>query len=153
MSNTSRGWIFDLVNAISNDLSITNHLHEALYGVEANISELDPDDPIEVREELERLRDGYLKLIKMSLETRRSKMAYLKDNAVIYNKMMWCPLKHAIESYMETMEVWQATMSDESYKHMMESTSILSGVLSMFLGVELEVCARCLADSLALAKD
>ena len=83
----------------------------------------------------------------MTLANRRDKMASIKEYAEQYNDRMWCPLKHAIEGYMESMEVWQATFNDKHYIQMTKSMDILSGILSLFLGMELETCGRCLSDS------
>lgn len=140
VNNTSRGWIFDLVNSIANDLALTNHLHEAFYGAYKDSLEGIDGAPERVI--------NYQKLMDMTLENRRNKMNILKEAAENYDSKMWCPLKHAIESYMESMEVWQANSTKETFYAMIKSTDILSGVLSLFLGMELEICARCLADSI-----
>ena len=140
VNNTSRGWVFDLVNSIANDLALTNHLHEAFYAAYK-----DAEDGIEGASDK---IINYRKLMDMTLTNRRNKMNILKGQADSYDKHMWCPLKHAIESYMESMEVWQAHESKETFDAMITSTDILSGVLSLFLGMELEICGRCLSDQL-----
>ncbi len=144
MSDTSRGWIFDLVNGIANDLATTNHLHENLYDAYSKVKEGEEGAMDEFNQ--------YKKLLLMALENRRSKMRILKETTDDFNDKLWCPLKHTIESYMEAMEVWQATQTAETLVSLHDSTSLLAGVLSMALGMELESCARCLNDILKEVK-
>lgn len=149
MNNTNRGWIFDQIQSISNDLAIVNHLHEAIYATDKDIEDiLTIDDNKENVDTLLVKKQEYIELLKMALTNRRDKMASIKEYAEQYNDRMWCPLKHAIEGYMESMEVWQATFSDKHYIQMTKSMDILSGILSLFLGMELETCGRCLSDYL-----
>lgn len=143
-NNSSRGWLFDLVNGIANDLATTNHLHEAYYG--AYKDTLD-----EIEGSAKRLIN-YKKLLLMSVDNRRDKMRTLIEQADDYDDKMWCPLKHSIESYMEAMEVWQAFESEDTFKQMVKSTELMAGILSLALGMELETCARCLSDSLKNGK-
>ena len=149
MKNTSRGWIFDQIQSIANDLSIVNHLTEAIYATEKDIEDVEivqsTDNDIEG---LIQLKNDYIQLLKLTLDNRRDKMNSIKNASPEYNKRMWCTLKHAIESYMESMEVWQATFSDEHYSQMNKSMDILSGAISLFIGSELELCGRCLSDSM-----
>lgn len=142
--HTSRGHIFDLVNSIANDLATVNHLTEALYGVESLLSDAEGDE----RDDLLNTKYNYSKLLENALELRRAKMVMLKESAIDHDPKMWCPLKHSIEGYMEAMEVYQADKTPRSYKLMVDSMSLMSGVLSLFLGMELENCMRCLADAL-----
>lgn len=136
MSNTSRGWVFDLVNSIANDLAIVNHLTEAIYAAEKDREDGITDE------------SDYKQILDIALANRRDKMNTLISVAENYNKRMWCPLKHAIESYMESMEVWQAYENKDTYKQMVKSTDVLAGCLSLFLGMELTTCGRCLSDQL-----
>lgn len=136
--NASREWFFDLVNSIANLLAITNHLTEAAYGAEQD-SKLGLDDADNDKAE-------YLEIALMALELRRSQMNLLKEQADYFDKRMWCPLKHAIEMYMETMEVWQAEQNDDTYKHMILAYDILLKCLSKFLGREITLCGRCDSD-------
>lgn len=138
ISNSSRDWIFDLVNSIANLLAITNHATEAAYGAEQD-GKLDIDGADDDKAE-------YVEIALMALELRRSQMNLLKEQADYFDKRMWCPLKHAIEMYMETMEVWQAEQNDTTYKHMMLAYDILLKCLSKFLGREVTLCGRCDSD-------
>jgi hypothetical protein len=139
MSNISRGWVFDLVNSIANDLAIVNHLTESIYAAQK-----DADDGITDNSD-------YKKILDIALANRRDKMNLLVEVADKYNKRMWCPLKHAIESYMESMEVWQAYENESTYNQMIKSTDVLAGCLSLFLGMELTTCGRCLSDQLSVS--
>lgn len=143
-AHTSRGYVFDLVNSIANDLSTVNHLSEAVYGVESLLSDAEGEE----REKLLSTKENYLKLLEQALELRRAKMIMLKETAEQHDPKMWCPLKHSIEGYMEAMEVYQAEKTPRSYRLMIDSMSLMSGVLSLFLGMELENCMRCLSDQL-----
>lgn len=138
--DSTRGWIFDLVNGIANDLAITNHLHEAFYAATKDFYD-------EVDGASQKMED-YRSLLLLTLKNRRSKMKTLIAQADEYDKRMWCPLKHAIESYMEAMEVWQAHETPETFQQMIDSTEVMSGILSVTLGLDLETCARCLSDFL-----
>lgn len=146
--NTSRGWIFDLVTSIGEDLANTSHLHEVLYSLNKDVNEADDSMDKDELLKLQLRRDDTEELLKMTLANRRAKMNYLKSQAEDYDKLMWCSLKHSILAWGTSVEVWEATFSDDAHKLMMNSTNIMAGVLSMFLGMELEVCQRCLADSL-----
>ncbi len=136
--NASREWFFDLVNSIANLLAIVNHLTEAIYGAEKDIT-----DKIDGAE---KDKKDYLDILELSLQLRREQMALLKEQADYHDRRMWCPLKHAIESYMESMEVWQADNNDTTYKQMMLAYKIMLMCLSKFLGREITLCGRCDTD-------
>lgn len=138
--NTSRGWVIDLVGSIANDLALSNHLIENIINQKnllINGGEADSEK-----------LDRYISLEKTVTSIRRSKMRLLIQD-VEFDKELWCPLKHAIESFMQSSEVYQATGSEESLVMMTESNNVLAGIISLSLGMELEPCMRCVSDKLS----
>ena len=133
--NSSREWFIDLVNSIANLLAIVNHLTEAVYSAEKDIA-----DSIDGAA---KNKEDYLEILLLSLDLRRRQMNLLKSQADYHDRRMWCPLKHGIESYMESMEVWQAEQSDETYANTIDAYNIMLKLLSKFLGRDVTLCGRC----------
>lgn len=146
MNNTSRGWLADLISSISNDLANNSHLIET-YTAELRDFE-NAKIAGEETEELEQRLSQLELVMNMVLETRRAKMNLLKENATSYNPKMWCSVKHAIESFMQASEVWQASPSKETLELMVKTKDIMASVLSMMMGHTFEVCSACYFDQL-----
>lgn len=138
-SDTSRGWILDLISSIANDLALSNHLIENIISHSNKLAsgEIASDESLEI----------YRKLEKQVTALRRDKMRFLISD-VEFNKELWCPLKHAIESFMQMSEVYQASDDIKAMELMVESSNILAGVISLSLGMEFEACMRCVSDRL-----
>ena len=64
------------------------------------------------------------------------------------NPEYWCAFKHAVKAWTMDCEVYEATLNEESFENMVESSNALASMISLFLGMEFETCARCLYDKL-----
>ena len=64
------------------------------------------------------------------------------------NPEYWCAFKHAVKAWTMDCEVYEATLDEESFENMVESSNVLASMISLFLGMEFETCARCLYDKL-----
>ena len=97
----------------------------------------------------ENVNKNILDLYKNAIEDRRAYMRLLK--AKTDKPELWCAVKHAIATWQYATEVYQATdMNDDSeeFDLLVNSTSNLASVLSMYLWVEYTECLRCLNDKL-----
>lgn len=128
---TSRAWLIDLLESIGDDIALTAHLEEKLRGT---------DDEKE-RLELEQM-------ISKALTLRREKMNLLLENGESPNPLAWCDVKHALGGYVRMVEVYEANQNPRTLGLMRDSADVFAMALSRFLGMEFEVCARCLADRL-----
>lgn len=128
---TSRGWEQDLIESIAEDIALTSHIEEKLV-----VSE---DE-----QEIENLK----LMLKEVLSLRREKMSYLLSQGEKPNPMYWCQFKHSLGSWIRAVEVYEAVESDESQALMIKAKNNLAMATSLFLGMEFEVCGRCLADRL-----
>ena len=125
---SSRAYLVDLIHSISEKTALVDHLEE----------KLDKNEP---NKELEGL-------IKRILDLRRSQMNQLLECGQNPNPEYWCAFKHAVTMFKQDTEVYEATFSDESRKNMIKSADILASMISLFLGMEFETCARCLYDKM-----
>jgi hypothetical protein len=139
-TNTSRGWVLDLISSIANDLALSNHLIENIINQQNKLEQGEIDDTSQLY--------TYQELEHRVTKLRRDKMRFLIAD-VEFNKELWCPLKHAIESFMQMSEVYQATGTADALSLMVESNNILAGLISLSLGMELEACMRCVSDKLS----
>lgn len=128
---SSRGYLVDLIESIGEKICLTSHLEEKIRATE------DQNE----KENLEKVLEKVIWL-------RRKQMNLLLENGENPNPTYWCQFKHALGSFMRDVEVYEATGSEESFELMKISSDILAMNTSLFLGMEFEVCARCLADKL-----
>jgi len=138
VADTTRGWITDMLNAIANATANNSHLLEVIYKAYIGIENGESGSAEKLIK--------YKQLLSANLSNRRRMMNVLKDSAVEYNKDMWCSLKHAVEGWMQTTEVWEANQTPETFEIMVSSTDIMYDILGMFLGEDLELCGRCFDD-------
>lgn len=120
----SRAYVVDLIHSIGEKLALCDHLAEKLD--EENVKNL------------------YLEVV----NERRAEMKLLVSCAENPNLEYWCSFKHALKSWTLAVEVYDAKPSDETLKMVEKSENILAGIISLFLGMEFEPCARCLYDKL-----
>ena len=118
----------DLAHSIGEKTVLADHIEELIIAGK---------DEKENKEVLEHL-----------LILRRNQMSYLLEQGVKPNPEYWCPFKHAIKSFTQDVEVFEATLSDVALAQMKASADILAMTMSKFLGIEFETCARCLNDRL-----
>lgn len=121
---SSRAYIVDLIHSIGEKTALVDHLEEKTDSKEA------------------------LSLAKKVSDLRREQMNQLLALGEKPNPEYWCAFKHSIKAWVMDCEVYEATESEESLKNMIESSNILASVISLFLGMEFEDCARCLYDRL-----
>jgi len=142
MEQTSRLRILDAVELIANQIAIVSHCQEI-------INELMADYETEPSEKLQQQLMDQQSIMHQANTIRRMAMDSLLNSSDETDKNQWCVFKHAVWSYMFAMEcshvLWQsidrANIQERAYMQMLQ-------VLSMFLGVEPQLCWRCLADIL-----
>ena len=122
---SSRAYFVDLIHSIGEKTALVDHLEEKL-----------PDHP-ELKELIENL-----------LVLRRKQMNQLLSLGENPNPEYWCAFKHAVKAWTMDCEVYEATLNEESFENMVESSNVLASMISLFLGMEFETCARCLYDKL-----
>lgn len=129
---TSRSWLVDLIKAIGEKTALVDHLEEKLCSGEEY-------DTKAIEE-----------IIRQTLGLRRSQMDLLLRNGVKPNPHFWCEFKHAVKSFTEDCESYEARLDDETRENMKKSSNILAGITSLFLGMEFEICSRCLYDMMLM---
>ena len=124
---SSRAWMVDEIHSIGEKTALADHLEEVI------------DEFPEAQEVLQRL-----------LKLRRKQMQHLADQTENSNPKFWCAFKHAVKAFTLDSEVYEAVMDEETKQNMIESGDILASLISLFLGMDFETCARCVYDRLLL---
>lgn len=125
---SSRAWVVDLIHSIGEKTALADHLEEKLIA----------------GEDIETSK----KILDATLSLRREQMSYLLEQAEKPNPKKWCEFKHSVKSFIHDTEVYEATGKDDDLERLKKSSDILAMEISLFLGMEFETCARCLADRL-----
>lgn len=141
MNQTSRLRVLDAVELIANQIAIGSHCQEL-------INEYMTDYELEPTEELKQKIINQQNIFAQALSLRRSIMENILQIFEWSDKNQRCLFKHAVASYMFATECKDAATSicrediqQKAYYQMLQ-------VLSMFLGVEPQLCGRCLQDIL-----
>lgn len=124
---SSRAWLVDEIHSIGEKTALCDHLEEVI------------EEEPQVEE-----------VLKKTLELRRKQMQDVADKSEKSNPRFWCAFKHAAKAFTLDSEVYEATLSEEAKSNMIESGDILASLMSLFLGMDFEVCARCVYDRLLL---
>lgn len=124
---SSRAWVVDEIHSIGEKTALCDHLEELI------------DDYPEVGEALQNV-----------LNLRRKQMQHIADQNENSNPKFWCAFKHAVKAFTLDSEVYEAVMDEETKQNMIESGDILASLISLFLGMDFETCARCVYDRLLL---
>lgn len=124
---SSRAWMVDEIHSIGEKTALADHLEEVI------------EEFPEAQEVLQRL-----------LKLRRKQMQHLADQTENSNPKFWCAFKHAVKAFTLDSEVYEAVMDEETKQNMIESGDILASLISLFLGMDFETCARCVYDRLLL---
>lgn len=124
---SSRAWMVDEIHSIGEKTALADHLEEVI------------EEFPETQEVLQRL-----------LKLRRKQMQHLADQTENSNPKFWCAFKHAVKAFTLDSEVYEAVMDEETKQNMIESGDILASLISLFLGMDFETCARCVYDRLLL---
>lgn len=143
MQQTSRLRVLDAVELIANQIAISSHCQEL-------INELMSDYELEPTEELSTKIKNQQSILAQSIGLRRMVMDNLLVSFESSDKELRCTFKHAVASYMYATEcshvsgqnIWRETIQQRAYLQMIQ-------VLSMFLGIEPQLCGRCLQDILS----
>lgn len=128
---TSRGYLWDMVQSIADDIALASHLKE----------QIDKTEDEQERKELRQIRSSVLEL-------RREKMTFLMEEIDMPNPDYWCDVKHALGSWERAVEVDESQDNERTAELAKKSADIFAMCLSKFLGMEFEKCAACLADRL-----
>jgi len=126
---SSRGYLVDLIESIGEKICLSSHIEEKLRAS-------DNDDE---KAQLEQMLDAVLK-------QRREQMSLLLENAECPDPTYHCIVKHAIGSWWRDIEVWEASNDNRDLEKTIQSADLLAMCLSKYLGMEFEVCSRCLWD-------
>lgn len=124
---SSRAWVVDLIHSIGEKTALVDHLEEKI-GTEDS-------------EQIEQI-------IAKLLNLRRNQMSFLLEQAEKPNPLYWCDFKHAVKSWTNDVEVYEANLTEKTKTLMIESSEVLAMTTSLFLGMEFETCARCLYDKM-----
>lgn len=124
---SSRAWMVDEIHSVGEKTALADHLEEVI------------DEFPEAQDVLQRL-----------LKLRRKQMQHLADQTENSNPKFWCAFKHAVKAFTLDSEVYEAVMDEETKQNMIESGDILASLISLFLGMDFETCARCVYDRLLL---
>lgn len=124
---SSRAWMVDEIHSVGEKTALCDHLEELI------------DDYPEVGEVLQNV-----------LNLRRKQMQHIADQNENSNPKFWCAFKHAVKAFTLDSEVYEAVMDEETKQNMIESGDILASLISLFLGMDFETCARCVYDRLLL---
>lgn len=124
---SSRAWMVDEIHSVGEKTALCDHLEELI------------DDYPEVGEVLQNV-----------LNLRRKQMQHIADQNENSNPKFWCAFKHAVKAFTLDSEVYEAVMDEETKQNMIESGDILASLISLFLGMDFETCARCIYDRLLL---
>ena len=142
MEHTSRLRVLDAVELIANQIAISSHCQEL-------INEYMSDYELEQTDELKQKIIDQQNLLSQSVTMRRMVMENLLETFESSDKNLRCTFKHAVASYMFATEcahaataICRGDIQRRAYLQMIQ-------VLSMFLGVEVQVCGRCLQDILS----
>ena len=128
---SSRAWVVDLIESIGEKIALCSHIEEKLRYSE---------------DEAEKA--GLEKLLQKVLALRREQMNYLLEQAENPDPTYWCQFKHSVGAWERDVEVYEATKDSADLERLKKSSDILAMSVSLFLGMEFEECARCLADKL-----
>lgn len=121
---SSRGYEVDLIESICENIALAGHLEE-----------ISKDDDESAKE-----------ILKKALTLRREQMSRLLEMADMPNPKYHCAVKHALGAWWRQQEVYEATLDDEDYRLARELGDLSAMCLSKYLGMEFEVCQRCLFD-------
>ena len=141
MEKTSRMYVLDLVEAITNQIQFASHCQELLhfYYTEYNKNE----DKLFIW-----LMEIQQDLLDNSIIIRRRMMERLKTETT--DEKMRCSLKHAISAYWFALETHYANPDDFEYKYLAQLTyEQMMKCLSIFMWLpEIVTCWRCLCDQI-----
>ena len=128
---SSRGYLVDMIESIGEKICLTSHIEEKLRACE------DEEEKAQLKQMLDSV-----------LELRRKQMSLLLENAEQPDPTYHCIVKHAIGSWWRDIEVWEASNDEKDLEKTIESADLLAMCLSKYLGLEFEVCSRCLWDTM-----
>ena len=128
---SSRGYLVDMIESIGEKICLTSHIEEKLRACE------DEEEKVQLKQMLDSV-----------LELRRKQMSLLLENAERPDPTYHCIVKHAIGSWWRDVEVWEASNDEKDLEKTIESADLLAMCLSKYLGLEFEVCSRCLWDTM-----
>lgn len=139
---SSRLRVMDCVELIANQIAISSHLQE-LINENKSTYLLEPTDELLTKVgELERLNNA-------AIAIRRSAMETLLISFEDSDKNMRCLAKHAIAAWEYALECSQANPTSVAMEQLqLDAYYQMLQTISMFLGVEPQVCGRCLQDML-----
>lgn len=125
---SSRGFSVDLIHSIGEKTALADHIEELI------IADEDVEDNKVILENV--------------LKLRREQMSYLLEQGEKPNPKYHCAFKHAVKQFTLDTEVYEATLDETSLEQLKVSANILAMVTSKYLGLEFELCSRCLWDTI-----
>lgn len=127
---SSRAYIVDLIHSIGEKTALADHLEEKIIA----------------KKDVEKNE----KILVEILSLRREQMSFLMEQGEKPDPDEWCAFKHAVKSFTQDVEVYEANPCDQTRDFMIRSADVLAMEISKLLGMEFETCARCLADQLLI---
>lgn len=125
---SSRGYLTDVIESIGEKTALASHIREKIQG----------------EKDVEQNRQ----ILNKVLELRREQMNYLLSEAEKANPDYWCDFKHAVKSWTQDGEIYEAQPNEQTEQMLKKSSEILAMEISSLLGMEFETCARCVFDRL-----
>lgn len=167
-NDNNRGVFLELLYSIGANEASIFHDVESLQFIEADIKEkenvvktlkgeVDETDNnfVALKNEINALiieKKTVKDVIKKKVDSRRSKMRLLRELCDQYNKRHHCTLKHWVRDVEQMVEVVNGVKSLEHYKQAYEimktDFEILAICVSLYSGIKVSDCLRCIADSL-----
>lgn len=125
---SSRAYLVDLLHSIGEKTALCDHIEEQIVAGE-NVEE-------------------NTRILESTLALRREQMSDLLSKGERPNPYYHCAVKHAIKAFTLDSEVYEATLEEKDLDNLRRSADILAMALSKYLGLEFQVCGRCLAELL-----
>lgn len=122
---SSRGYEVDLIESISENIALAGHIEELL------------------REEKD---EETQQILEQALNLRRRQMSRLLELGANPNPKFHCVVKHSLGAWWRQVEVWEASLNGKDFELAKEMGDLTAMCLSKYLGLEFEVCQRCLWD-------
>lgn len=151
MNQTSRSFIIDAIEFITNQIWLTSHYQEIIFSLQQEIEELPVQDSATIAE-ISLQIDEIEQLLSNSISLRRDMMTEIWSQYP-NRKEMRCAVKHVIANYGYSCELYYANLASPSRsfyrKNMINSYRQMIATVSLWLWLDwIEICWRCMADAL-----
>lgn len=122
-----------MIESIGEKICLASHIEEQLRACE------DENEKAELKQ-----------ILNKTLYLRRKEMSDLLELGEKPDPKYHCQFKHALSSFMKDVEIYEATLTQSDLERSIESANLFAMVCSKYLGMEFEVCSRCLHEKFLL---